>query len=114
MGGGFSGEEFLQAEGRSVEAPGLEKGRRGGAGGRLSLEVSGGRDGSTAWNGMARWGAQGDLVAIQDGGGGDLGEVVGAGGRLEGERQEWGRVVDSESWPDLGRKWGCMGSLGGV
>ena len=29
MRGGFSGEEFLQAEGRSVEAPGLEKGREG-------------------------------------------------------------------------------------
>lgn len=113
MGVGFSGEEFLQAEGRSVEAPGLEKGCLMGAG-RLSLEVSGGRDGSTAWSGMARWGAQGDLVAIQDGGGGDLGEVVGAGSGLEGERQEWGRVVDSESWPELGRRRGCMGSLGGV
>ena len=76
-------------------------------GGRLSLEVSGGRDGSTAWSGMARWGAPGDLVAIQE-------EVVGAGLGFEGERQEWGRVVDSESWPDLGRRRGCMGSLGGV
>ena len=29
MGGGFSGKGCLQAEGRSVEAPGLEKGYEG-------------------------------------------------------------------------------------
>ena len=89
------------------------RGWRRGARGRLSLEVLVGCDGSTAWSGVARREAYGDLVAIQDGRGGDLGDVVGAGGALEGEQQEWGRVVDSESWPDLGRRWGCMGFLGG-
>ena len=58
------------------------RGWRRGARGRLSLEVSGGRDGSTAWSGVARRQAYGDLVAIQDGRGGDLGDVVGAGGAL--------------------------------
>ena len=78
-----------------------------GGGGRLSLAGAGGRDGRTAWSVMARVGALGVLVAIQE-------EVVGAGLGFEGARQEWGRVVDSESWPDLGRRRGCMGSLGGV
>ena len=90
------------------------QGWRRGVRGRLSLEVSGGRGGSIAWSGVARQGAQGDLVAVQDGRGGDLGEVVGAGGALAGEQQEWGRAVDSESRLDLGRRWGCMGFLGGA
>lgn len=106
IGVGLSGEEFLQAEGRSVEAPWLEKGCPVGGGEAKPGGVWRARW-STAWSGMARWGAQGDLVAIQE-------EVVGAGLGFEGERQEWGRVVDSESWPDLGRRRGCMGSLGGV
>lgn len=80
--------------------------------GRLSLEVSGGRDGSIAWSGVARQGAQGDLVAVQDGGGGDLGEAVGAGGALGGEQQEWGRAVDSRVSAGPGKEVGLRGVPG--
>lgn len=66
-----------------MEAPGLEKGVR-----KPSLEVSGGRDGSCRLEWGSEAGAQGDLVAVQDGGGGDLGS---GGCRSSwGEQQEWG------------------------
>lgn len=97
--------EFLQAEGGGGGPRAGE-----GAEGRLSLEVSGG-DGSIAWSGVCRQGAQGDLVAVQDGGGGVTLGRRWAGGLL-GEQQGGEGRGPKESQPDLeggGAAWGLLG-----